>query len=606
MKRKIKVAVIDSGVDEKHPSLNGINITGNDIYSKSGIVTIGNDFRDQIGHGTAICSILAKCDNVEITMFKIYEENNLIADTECLTYALNHIKDNCNCDVIHLSLGVREYSSELDQVCTELAKMGKIIVSAFDNDMAMSFPAALDCVIGVDIHNECRRTDDFMFVENSPVNVLAKGGSHRLAWVNPSYIINQGSSFSCAYVTKFVIEELLRSSEKKNSNNTAFILQAIKNKSIRIYRNLETKPKYNLLTGGKNKKIAVLPWNKEVHSLLNFQDLTLSTHIDFYSIGAVTPTKAKANSFDEKFEAEVKSYKNINWEDIDLLVIGHVEEIDIALGKSVKRELLNMAIKKRVNVYSFDAYLYEEFFMKFKDVGLDFTIPQKSSSDLVNKSQKLYALETPVLGVFGTSVEQGKFTLQLILRKKFSALGYNIGQIGTEPTAPLFGMDDCIPFGYSSTTKMDSSSFVEMVNASLFEIDKKNVDLVIVGCQSGTVPRVYNHIEQLHLSQLHFLLGSNPDIVVLCVNLFDDLDYIRRTIGTIECLVETKVVALALSKLTHPPGWQIMRGKKIVAEDKHLQEFSETLVKTFKINTFLLGEDSEMDLLIDACISSFS
>lgn len=65
---------------------------------------------------------------------------------------------------------------------------------------------------------------------------------------------------------------------------------------------------------------------------------------------------------------------------------------------------------------------------------------------------KLYRNPKPVLGVFGTSSRQGKFTLQLILRKHFTELGYVIGQIGTEPTAALFEMDADFHFGYNTNT----------------------------------------------------------------------------------------------------------------------------------------------------------
>lgn len=41
-------------------------------------------------------------------------------------------------------------------------------------------------------------------------------------------------------------------------------------------------------------------------------------------------------------------------------------------------------------------------------------------------------------------------------------------------------------------------------------------------------------------------MGTLPDAVVLCVNPFDDRDYIRRTIQFIESATEGKVIALCL------------------------------------------------------------
>ena len=45
-----------------------------------------------------------------------------------------------------------------------------------------------------------------------------------------------------------------------------------------------------------------------------------------------------------------------------------------------------------------------------------------------------------MLAIVGTSPSQGKYNLQLALRRRFLNDGYEIGQIGTEPTAQLFGM----------------------------------------------------------------------------------------------------------------------------------------------------------------------
>ena len=51
------------------------------------------------------------------------------------------------------------------------------------------------------------------------------------------------------------------------------------------------------------------------------------------------------------------------------------------------------------------------------------------------------------------------------------------------------------------------------------------------------------------LPQYELLMGTLPDAVVLCVNPFDDRDYIRRTIQFIESATEGKVIALCLSPL---------------------------------------------------------
>ena len=72
----------------------------------------------------------------------------------------------------------------------------------------------------------------------------------------------------------------------------------------------------------------------------------------------------------------------------------------------------------------------------------------------------LYRPWVPMLGVYGTTSKQGKFTLQLILREKFLRDDYCVGQIGTEPSAYLFDMDLCFHFGYHSTTNINRQNMV--------------------------------------------------------------------------------------------------------------------------------------------------
>lgn len=606
---KVKVAVLDSGIDLEHPAFGGMKISGYQVLETEEQFMLRDglsDLGDQFGHGTAVSAILMKSQAIELMMFKIYNDTRLTTNVETLVYTLNYIRENLDVDMIHMSLGVREYNQALETVCSSLLAEGKILISAYDNDGAMSFPAAFEGVIGVDTYHECKRTDDFMIVKNSPINVLAKGGNHRLAWVNPPFVINQGSSFSCAYVTKFLAEELAKNKHSMQIEGNKWALKKLEEKAIQTYLNLENSIKYSIVPPFNSKHMAILPWNKEIHSVLNFLDMVQADKVDFHSVGMVMPSARTAQSFSGKHETKIMPYEAIKWDQIDLLVIGHVEEIDLTLRKSTKQELLEKALEHRVDVYTFDTYLYEAFKDKFIEADLQLAIPIKSKKSLVNKLGKLYAIKTPVVGVFGTSNQQGKFTLQLSLRNRFQNLGYRIAQLSTEPTGPLFGMNDCIPFGYASTTEVRDADFVELVNSSLFEMDKQNPDLTIVGCQSGTVPNVYNQIEQLHVSQLQFLLGSNPDIVILCVNLYDDFDYIRRTIGTIENLVETEVVALAISKKTFPKDWELMRGKSVVADDDELMKFKNILEQMFRLKAFIIGEVDEMNALVDVCIESLS
>ena len=158
-------------------------------------------------------------------------------------------------------------------------------------------------------------------------------------------------------------------------------------------------------------------------------------------------------------------------------------------------------------------------------------------------------------------------------------------------------MDDSFPFGYDSNVNITDKFLIESINSSLFHIDKKGKDLILTGSQSGTVPMLYNHIEQTHLTQLEFLLGTNPDIVILCVNLFDNIDYIKRTICAIESLVDCTVLSIVVSPLTYPNDWQIMLTQKILANEAEIKAYKEKVAEETKKKVYTLGVMVEMESL---------
>lgn len=45
----------------------------------------------------------------------------------------------------------------------------------------------------------------------------------------------------------------------------------------------------------------------------------------------------------------------------------------------------------------------------------------------------IYFISISILGIFGIDIDQGNFTIQLKLRKRFLEAGHNVGQLGTEP-----------------------------------------------------------------------------------------------------------------------------------------------------------------------------
>lgn len=113
---------------------------------------------------------------------------------------------------------------------------------------------------------------------------------------------------------------------------------------------------------------------------------------------------------------------NINYDTIDTLIIGHVMELEIYTKKNIKSELLEKCLQNNVNVFSLDDYLINDFSNKFKDKKICIHYPYDVKINYDSNFGKLYKIKSPVVAIMGTSMQQGKFALQLSIKKKFNSL----------------------------------------------------------------------------------------------------------------------------------------------------------------------------------------
>lgn len=218
----------------------------------------------------------------------------------------------------------------------------------------------------------------------------------------------------------------------------------------------------------------------------------------------------------------------------------------------------------------------------------------------------LYRISKPVVGIFGTSSRQGKFTLQLKLREILLKQGYNVGQIGTEPSAQLFGIDYCYPMGYNSSVYITGYDTIRYLNYIENDLCKQCKDIIIVGSQSGTVPYDFGNISQYTIPQYELLMGANPDCVFLCINPFDEIDYIKRTVNYIESIIDCKVIALVVFPMTLNNNWLGIYGNKRPLKPEEYELLRTKLTKQFQIPIFCLGCENDMALLSDKLIDFFA
>lgn len=535
MKFETDIVVIDSGVDysllRNSNNINGIAVKKNDFQEHY----ISDDIRDQIGHGTAVCSVIIKeSPSLRIFMIKLFDTFGSI-DLDDIIYALTYIKNNIKCKVINMSFGVSycEDISYFEKICKELIQSGIIIVSAYDNLGTISYPAFFDDVIGVDISLKDSSMDGYTFNDNSPVNITFHSSQQLLPWKNGELKTVEGSSFYAPKISTMIAKKYPISDVwdylKLNATN---------------YRSFERK---NGDTNGIDiKKAIVFPFNKEIRSIAANEELCnfdIVGYFDSKYTGNVGKQICSILNYTDN-EKYILNVDNIDWnEDFDTVILGHTTLLDKITKKNYLKKIVSKCSEYQKKIYSFEKLDME--IIDNLDKKVEIKYPNPNISDYCNTTfGKLHCINKPILSILGTSSKQGKFSLQLQLRKKFIEMGYTIGQLGTEPSSLLLGFDKVFPMGYGSNLQANSYDSVYLINHMMGQIEKNNPDLIIVGGQSQTLHSSNGNLSFYSMENIELLLATSPDGVVLVINIDDPIDYINRTINFIECIQETKVLCL--------------------------------------------------------------
>jgi subtilisin family serine protease len=193
----VRVAVIDSGVNPRHPHISRI----------AGGVSIGSNaeieegtFLDVMGHGTAVmAAIQDKAPAAEYFAVKVFH-TALRTSSLCLLRAMEWAIEN-RMDVVNLSLGTP--NSGRAEEFRSLAARGPALVAARDADGSACYPGCLPEVFGVALDPECPR--DLYRVADGVY--YASGFPRPIPGVSPARNL-QGISFAVANMTGFIARAL--------------------------------------------------------------------------------------------------------------------------------------------------------------------------------------------------------------------------------------------------------------------------------------------------------------------------------------------------------------------------------------------------------------
>ncbi|CAM3359238.1 hypothetical protein [Nosocomiicoccus ampullae] len=162
-------------------------------------------------------------------------------------------------------------------------------------------------------------------------------------------------------------------------------------------------------------------------------------------------------------------------------------------------------------------------------------------------------------------------------------------------------MDYAYPNGYENHLKTNLEEDIYAINKLLFNLREK--DLIIIGTQSQTIPYTFGNLEFYPLRQLATLLAAEPDAVILCVNLDDDITYIKRTINFIENYLESKVLAINVYPFIKKDSWNLNRKNEKISSAK-FQGYIDNMNQFLEIPLFINGQQSKD--IYEECLKFFS
>ncbi len=230
----VTVAVLDSGVYRQHEDFNGVNIlAGYDaVLDSEGVYT------DYNGHGTKVTSIIASASNNGIGMASIGAGLSIlpvrVSDNSGYIYSTDFIQAvyfaaDSGADIINMSFGGYVYSVAEEAATEYAASKGCILVSAAGNEATdikyagmKAYPASYENVISVGSVNNKGEVCSFSQY-NDAVDLVAPGIELTVATMEGGYALEQGTSFSTAYVSAAIGLALSTIDEGITFNGEQFI-----------------------------------------------------------------------------------------------------------------------------------------------------------------------------------------------------------------------------------------------------------------------------------------------------------------------------------------------------------------------------------------------
>lgn len=198
--RRVRIAVIDSGVHASHPHVGGV--AGGMAIDGSG--RMSDDYEDRIGHGTAVmAAIKEKASTADCYAVRIFD-TRLTAAASTLIAAIDWAVQ-AGVDIINLSLGTSNtaHMAAFEAAVARACAANVAIVAARDDDGVKWLPGSLPDVVPVQVDWDCPRDEFRVALSGDGTVFRASGFARPIPGVDPWRNLH-GVSFAVANVSGFL------------------------------------------------------------------------------------------------------------------------------------------------------------------------------------------------------------------------------------------------------------------------------------------------------------------------------------------------------------------------------------------------------------------
>lgn len=209
---KVVVAVVDTGIDYKHPDLK------NQIIDGKNFVGEGNDFYDTNGHGTHVAGTIAAnghllgvAPEAKLLVARVLNSEGS-GDPAWIAKAVEWVgawrgPQGERVSVVNMSLGMPEEDPNLHRAIIQLVKSGVTVVAAAGNEgdgdpntLEYSYPAYWIEVLAVGAVDLARNAANFTDANNH-IAVVAPGVDTISTFPGGKYVKLSGTSMACPHIS---------------------------------------------------------------------------------------------------------------------------------------------------------------------------------------------------------------------------------------------------------------------------------------------------------------------------------------------------------------------------------------------------------------------